>query len=595
MIIPSNNKTEHRALNALERIIDKHDTMDYQFNGNDKEMSWDGFIWLYKTNDGSQAKNNFDSRIPVQIKGHTDKGKKYINREKIKYQVDCLDLEAYRTEKGVLYFQVFLSDGIEAVFYASLFPSKINSYVNEAHKKKNKTVRIPFQKLSGTPDELFIITKQFSNEASKQGSGFNPLVEDMIELEEIEKLESISASVVGAHNLYEALQRMPSGDICFYGRRTGEKYCNPIDTRDLFNVSVSTEYEETIRIEQEKYYERYCYVETSSQQMIYQVSNYLAIDVNNSDFVLKKTGTIHEIGKDASFLLAVLDKGYFYAGEKTIELKNDILLDEDTENSIKFFATLSKFLDQACVNYNVKIQDIPEEQRQELNLLYRIGMGYCNKDLPLEIQRFNWSFNGKIVPLIIEKQKNDEYTVISSALYPNKYQAMLLDKDNKQNIVPMFCFYEPQLLAKLYNIDIKGFMNQVDISNINETTVDAINMAMLNMISAFDITGDEKFLEVAMQINFVLCDYVSWERWIINKLQIKKRQGSLLKEEIDDLKNIGTRDLSVMFGVNTLTECWDKAGEALSKMEDNEREHIESMPIYTLYNIRDKCIIESVE
>ena len=138
-------------------------------------------------------------------------------------------------------------------------------------------------------------------------------------------------------------------------------------------------------------------------------------------------------------------------------------------------------------------------------------------------------------------------------------------------------------------------MNQVDISNINETTVDAINMAMLNMNSAFDITGDEKFLEVAMQINFVLCDYVSWERWIINKLQIKKRQGSLLKEEIDDLKSIGTRDLSVMFGVNTLTECWDKAGEALSKMEDNEREHIESMPIYTLYNIRDKCIIESVE
>ena len=182
MRIPSNNKTEHRALNALERIIDMHDTMDYQFNENDKEMSWDGFIWLYKTNETVQSKKTFESRLPVQIKGHNDKGKKYIKREKIKYQVDCLDLKAYRTEKGILYFQVFISDSVERVFYASLFPSKINSYINEAQKKKTKTIRIPFKRLSGDPNELYIIAKQFSNEASRQGSGVNPLVEDMIEL-----------------------------------------------------------------------------------------------------------------------------------------------------------------------------------------------------------------------------------------------------------------------------------------------------------------------------------------------------------------------------------------------------------------------------
>ena len=47
MQVPSSTKTEQRAVNALEAIIDEHSTMVHQFNGNDKEMSWDGYIWLY--------------------------------------------------------------------------------------------------------------------------------------------------------------------------------------------------------------------------------------------------------------------------------------------------------------------------------------------------------------------------------------------------------------------------------------------------------------------------------------------------------------------------------------------------------------------
>ena len=65
MQVPSSTKTEQRAVNALEAIIDEHSTMVHQFNGNDKEMSWDGYIWLYKKNDGAQSKSNFDGRVSV--------------------------------------------------------------------------------------------------------------------------------------------------------------------------------------------------------------------------------------------------------------------------------------------------------------------------------------------------------------------------------------------------------------------------------------------------------------------------------------------------------------------------------------------------
>ena len=83
MQVPSSTKTEQRAVNALEAIIDEHSTMVHQFNGNDKEMSWDGYIWLYKKNDGAQSKSNFDGRVSVQIKGHNDPQHKFLNNKKI--------------------------------------------------------------------------------------------------------------------------------------------------------------------------------------------------------------------------------------------------------------------------------------------------------------------------------------------------------------------------------------------------------------------------------------------------------------------------------------------------------------------------------
>ena len=46
MQLPSSTKIEHRAINVLESIIDEHLTMEYQFNGNDKEMSWDVYLAL---------------------------------------------------------------------------------------------------------------------------------------------------------------------------------------------------------------------------------------------------------------------------------------------------------------------------------------------------------------------------------------------------------------------------------------------------------------------------------------------------------------------------------------------------------------------
>lgn len=95
MSMPSNNKIEDRALGALRNIIDDHATMGHEFHSMDKEMSWDGYIWIYKDINGTRDKRNYDDKVSVQIKGHVDKNREYIGEHKITYSVDLEDLEVY--------------------------------------------------------------------------------------------------------------------------------------------------------------------------------------------------------------------------------------------------------------------------------------------------------------------------------------------------------------------------------------------------------------------------------------------------------------------------------------------------------------------
>ena len=174
-------KTESIALNALEAIIDDEPSMEFQFNSNDREMSWDGFISLHRIGSKTNSKQDFEGRVPVQIKGHTDAKGNQIDKNKIKYKVVIDDLRAYATEKGVLYFHIFVYGKRKEIFYASLFPSKVADYLEKANVRGNKkSLNIPFLRLDKDPKRLYYIVKQFDEEAKKQGSAYTPLVQDRI-------------------------------------------------------------------------------------------------------------------------------------------------------------------------------------------------------------------------------------------------------------------------------------------------------------------------------------------------------------------------------------------------------------------------------
>lgn len=65
-------KIEMGAVLALKNVIQLNDLMKEYINDNDKEPSWDGFIYLNKSDD--MKAENIKYRIPVQVKREKSRG-----------------------------------------------------------------------------------------------------------------------------------------------------------------------------------------------------------------------------------------------------------------------------------------------------------------------------------------------------------------------------------------------------------------------------------------------------------------------------------------------------------------------------------------
>lgn len=82
----ANNET--LGVGAVERLIARTDYLEAFINKNDKEPSWDGYIYAYH-NTGSHPKSDMVGRISVQVKGHSCKS---VEKARKSFSVDMYDI-----------------------------------------------------------------------------------------------------------------------------------------------------------------------------------------------------------------------------------------------------------------------------------------------------------------------------------------------------------------------------------------------------------------------------------------------------------------------------------------------------------------------
>lgn len=172
-------KIERAAVRAVGVYIDNCDKLESECQTNDKTPIWDGHINIYKNK--KHTVKNFSSRVPLQIKGTT-------NNKEFFYRIDRVFLEAYKADRGCLFFLV--QEEMESykpikVLYSMLSVKDIDILLYN----KSQTIKIILKETPLNPldfeKELIIFSKERSGEAVDNPSPneITSLVQEFLEIE----------------------------------------------------------------------------------------------------------------------------------------------------------------------------------------------------------------------------------------------------------------------------------------------------------------------------------------------------------------------------------------------------------------------------
>ena len=136
--------------------------------------------------------------------------------------------------------------------------------------------------------------------------------------------------------------------------------------------------------------------------------------------------------------------------------------------------------------------------------------------------------------LSVRTRKNSD-NIITRMLSEIARYATPKGRDDIRFIMPLFVYQSAEILSNLYKYDYEYFYTQIDRADINENTIEVLNLEVLKLIKAYDICNDEHFLQIAEYLAKKLENFQHQEEYTMNRLQIKKRLGIWGEEESSDI------------------------------------------------------------
>jgi len=574
------SKIEERAIGVLNNVINDHPTMESKIEHGDKYMSWDGSIIIYKPGCTKRTKETYDYDIPVQVKGRTDNVAKYFNEETIKYLVDVRDLKLYYEQRGCLYFIVFFDEESKQgeIFYSSLYPSKIKGYLERKGNKRKKQISLKFSHLKKDANELYCVLAQFGKEMVRQGFGRGQIVSKTIRLDDIASVEALSATVVGAKNEWEFLKKVNSGDACIYGKINGIDF--PIEFDESVKLFMGHDNVPLpITVDGTEYYSKYNVVFNPDEDFVVKPSDNIAIHINRGKIDFRSKSTIKQIKNDIAFLFA-LEKTHQINFGKAVIPFSDIVFPQDFRDKMLYLKELCNVVEEVGIEIPKYFSQLSEDNFKELGLLVRIKQGYLNDKFTQTSSTYNWRFDDKFYPILIEKQPQGN--VLFSLTSDSSMQIFKWDGKTNHYKFPTFAVLDANVVANLYYFDQGWFEKQIDIADVNPDTIGELNMVALMLISAYDLSANKEFLNLAKRIYARLnTDEIYY---LINTLQIKIRETGLSDSDKKKLSEVETEDAQALFCISVLLRNKNDADAYYKRMSKEEKDIIKDLPIIKLYS-----------
>lgn len=579
-------KIEMGAILAIKNIIQLSDRMKDYINDNDKEPSWDGFIYLYSSDD--LKVENIQYKIPVQIKGKNDEG--LLKKQRISYAVEYKHLRNYYNDGGVFYIVVAISDDKRetSIFYNALTTVKLDNLLKgKEDKGPDQTKNIALNKLKKTDDSTFLkVLAQFGLDRQKQGSGKGEIIEKAININMLDKVDSIRFTSYISTNEVEALKQISEGELCLYGHRSDLDMWLPFDYEQQRELKLRkilyTNW--TIGVDGISYYDKCIIEQQVHENSVIRVSENLIIDLLNGKLNFEMHGNIQSLKKDADFLNAVLHGHSFWIENKKVSTFTNANIPNSLEESLGVICDFYNGLQEINFECDKKADDFSmEDWESVLNLV-----GVYRREIKIDKGRNNdwyiWHWEGKVIPLLLVQDDKGDTQVINW-LAKEGYVIFRERESGEKFRLPKGILLKRDVWEKLYDIDENLLLVDIERSEFSEKTMDDIYIYFVDILWVYDKTKNEKYFDMATLLIKKLLEFNKEdENGIINYFQLLKRKRELSGDEIAKLEQLEEKTTNDMIicAINILLENKQRAKKLINQLSDENREMFKQFPIYNL-------------
>ena len=587
----NSHKIEMGAVLEVKQVVFRHELMADYINSNDKEPSWDGFIYIYKSEHFKVEEIEY--KVPVQIKGKNDESK--LNRKSITFPVKFKHLRNYYRDGGILYVVVIITDDGEkkAIFYNSLTTVKLKDLLKGTEQKgPEKTKNIVLQRLNKSySDNLYKLLKQLGRDREKQGSGNGEIIKKAISFDDMDKVDYIQVTSCFASNEIELMKEIMAGDVSLYGHRADLDMLLPFDYSHQKELSFKQiiEVKKTIGIGGMNFYDSYL-VELNAGQNekpIIILSDNLKIDFAKGKVHFTPIGTIDSLVRDIGFINGLKNgKQFVINGKDAIDI-SDVNIPKSMNDKMLTIKEIDSAFKVIGIKCEKRVEAFTDENWNGIGALLRIYHGEIRPNNEEPNTWYCWKWDNQIVPILLHITENGDVDVINW-FYTKKY-VLFLDSDLNVQL-PRFAVFKRNILIQLYDIPDEVWMSEIERIHYSEGNFEAVLSCFIEILSAYDMTGKETYYKVADALIDKLLQVKKDDAYaIINKMQLIKRKGELAEDCINRLEIIESecKEPMIICAINILLENKRKVRQIMKELSEEERSELKSFPIYNLFERKE--------
>ena len=588
--MPSANtkRIEESATTALKAALLRCPILDSYIDSNDKTPSWDGTVFVYKSEE--TKKENLAGRVPIQIKGT----EKVIVSDTATFSCSVADLNNYYKDGGCVFFliSVDLSSGNSRIFYKTLLVVDLDKIIKGAGKQKTSTIHLNL--FPTEANEISSIFMEFTDNVHKQMGFIGKDIPTFESLEangaEITSL-TFTASGIGL-TLDEIPKFLSTHDFYLYAKVKGLDVDVPIDK--VTNAIVSKPVDGEVRVRERCFFPAYRVVYENGKPLIRigkGVSVALKAEDNRITVHTDRPDTLSDFIIEADFFVELVEQGELTLNGVTIPLNGASLADlQERKKTLEYCKDVKKMLDYLGVTEELLLNDLSENDEKNLRnftgaVLYNRKIGFPN----MEHDQFYGAF--KIANLVIwiwaKRQSDGMYSIDS---FFKLHQIALFTEDDVDLKKPIqasqFVLFDKKGLVHISNMDYEMVYSGITQTPPSAEYCTKVNFLVLDMIGAYDEQAkhDEKLLDLAEKI----CEWlmsiepmIDPEILLLNKIQITKRRRTLSMSEIVDLAKLTESKYppATRCGAYLLMDADEEAQECFDELSPIAQEEFIKYPI----------------